>query len=173
MYICAEFLLIISFWASAYSNIVVSGNIGEDVILPCIVKYQEEFSYNTLVIRWKIKDFFVLLFFYGMFQDHQQNEIFKGRAQLFYTEFPKGNLSLLLNNIQNSDAGIYECLVISKRMYSIKTELVVQDKSYEFANESPVFKASFGVLIACIITGFTVFLRRKKRSRGRNCYYPQ
>lgn len=114
-----------------YSNTVISGNVGEDVILPCIVEYTEEFSYNTVFIRWKTKDFYVLHFFYGHFHEDRQNKIFKGRTQLFYTELPKGNLSLILNNIQNSDAGIYECLVfISKDMYKIKTELVVQGKKH-------------------------------------------
>lgn len=168
MYIRAEFLLIISFGASVYSNTVISGNVGEDVILPCIVEYKEEFSYNTVFIRWKTKDFYVLHFFYGHFHEDRQNKIFKGRTQLFYTELPKGNLSLILNNIQNSDAGIYECLVfISKDMYKMKTELVVQDKAYEYTNESSVLKASLGVLIASGLLGLTAFLRRKKRSRGR------
>lgn len=168
MYIHAGFLLIISFGVSAYSNTVVYGNIGEDVILPCIVEYREEFSYNNLFIRWKTKDFYVH-FFYGNYQEQHQNEVFKGRTQLFYTELPKGNVSLILNNIQDSDAGIYECLVtILKYTYTFKTELVVQDKMYAFTNESSVLKTSFGVVIASVLFGLTVCLRRKKRSRGRS-----
>ncbi|KAM4035671.1 V-set domain-containing T-cell activation inhibitor 1-like isoform 1-T2 [Anomaloglossus baeobatrachus] len=131
MCILVELLLIVSFLVSGYSDTIVSGIVGENVILPCTVKYNEKFSYDALNIRWKTEQKYVKLFFYGNFQDERQNEIFKGRTQLFYDEFPKGNLSLVLNNIQASDAGIYECLVFnSKERYTTKTELVVQGKVY-------------------------------------------
>ncbi|XP_069620594.1 V-set domain-containing T-cell activation inhibitor 1-like [Ranitomeya imitator] len=169
MCLLVELLLITSFIVSAEGDTIVSGNVGENVILPCSVKYRENFSYNTLNIRWKTEQKYVKHFYYGKFQDDLQNKIFKGRTHLFYYEFPKGNLSLALNNIQTSDAGIYECLVfISKDKYTTKTELVVQDQvyTYGFPNESSISRLSIGILSLCGAAALIVFLRRRKKSRG-------
>ncbi|KAM3924899.1 V-set domain-containing T-cell activation inhibitor 1-like isoform 1-T2 [Leptodactylus fuscus] len=160
-------LLLISFWVSAYSYTVVTGIVGEGVILPCTVEYKDKFSYNTLNIIWRTEGVRVHHFYYGNVQEKHQDKMFKGRTQLFYAEFPKGNLSLLLNNIRISDAGIYECIVfISKYTFRIKTELVVQDKALGFTNESSGANFSILVLIICVVIAFVVFLRRRKRSRG-------
>ncbi|KAG8577724.1 hypothetical protein GDO81_010275 [Engystomops pustulosus] len=170
MCMTAELLLLMSFWVPAYSNTVVSGDVGEDVILPCTVEYKEEFSYNTLNILWKTEHIHVYSFFYGNFQEEHQDEIFKGRAQLFHAEFPKGNVSLLLRNIQTSDAGIYTCSVfISKYTHKRITELVVRDRSHAYTSESSEVKVSVVVIMVCLIIGFIAFLRRRKRSRGTPC----
>ncbi|XP_056429999.1 V-set domain-containing T-cell activation inhibitor 1-like [Hyla sarda] len=163
-----QLLLFVSFWVSAYSNIIVFGNVGEEVILPCTIEYKEEFSYKLLFVRWKTKDIFVQHFYYGNFQEKHQNKIFKGRTQLFFEEFPKGNLSLLLNGTQKFDAGIYECFAfLSKVTYTKKIELVVRDKQNGFTNESSIVQVSFGLLAFCVVMGLIAFLRRRKRSRGR------
>ncbi|XP_075061396.1 CD276 antigen homolog [Mixophyes fleayi] len=157
-------------YGSSCSYTVISGIIGEDVILPCTVTYKEDFSYDALTILWSTNDVRVHQFFYDKFHRHLQNKIFKERTHLFYEEFPKGNMSLLLKNIQSSDAGIYECLVFLKEYtYIFKThmELVVQDKIYAYSNESSAINLSVWVLFTCSIAVLCVLLRRRKRSRGR------
>ncbi|XP_044136323.1 V-set domain-containing T-cell activation inhibitor 1-like [Bufo gargarizans] len=175
MCLIADLLWIVSFWPSASSNIIVLRSEGEDVILPCIVKYKEEFSYHELFVRWKTdNNIFVKLFFYGDYQKEKQNDIFKERTELFYKEFPKGNLSLLLHNVQISDTGIYECLVMTqKSRYTMKTELLVQGKVSASTNESSAVKVSAIVLISSVLMGLVVFLRRRKRSRGSTVSTPE
>ncbi|XP_063786555.1 CD276 antigen homolog isoform X2 [Pseudophryne corroboree] len=149
------------------SNRIVTGIIDENVILPCTVTHKEDFSYNTVKVMWRMKDLRVHYFISGVFKEDLQCKTFSGRTQLFPEEFPKGNMSLLLKNIQSSDAGTYDCFVLLQEYpfhFVTNVELVVQDKTYGCANETSL---SLGVAIICLILVLCVLLRRRKRSRGR------
>ncbi|XP_075455459.1 CD276 antigen homolog isoform X2 [Ascaphus truei] len=110
----------------------ITGFLGEDVLLPCVVTYEDEFILQGFVIHWQRENYTeVHSFYYGKDHPEYQEEGFHGRTQLFPQEFPRGNLSLLLKRVRPSDAGKYKCYVFLNDAYEHKTiwtELVVHDK---------------------------------------------
>ncbi|KAM4676918.1 NACHT, LRR and PYD domains-containing protein 3-like isoform 1-T1 [Discoglossus pictus] len=112
------------------SLVQIIGFLHRDVLLPCNVVYNDIFTYKDLVVNWQTEnDDVVHSYHYEADQHQYQAKEFNGRTQLFPEEFPKGNLSLLLKDLQKSDAGIYVCHVFLNDMkgFTTKTmELKVQ-----------------------------------------------
>ncbi|XP_073435310.1 NACHT, LRR and PYD domains-containing protein 1 homolog isoform X2 [Dendrobates tinctorius] len=94
-----------------FASLDVEGQLHEDVLLPCIVIYKDEFDYNLLVVHWQRpeNDVVVHSFYYDSSQSEYQSDQYRGRTQMFYDLLPSGNLSLLLRNLSESDAGSYTC----------------------------------------------------------------
>lgn len=99
-----------------FASFDVKGQLHEDVLLPCTVIYKDEFDYNLLVVHWQRpeNDVVVHTFFYGSSQPDYQVDQYQGRTEMFYDLLPSGNLSLLLKNLSESDAGTYTCNSILK-----------------------------------------------------------
>ncbi|MEE6511055.1 hypothetical protein FKM82_017253 [Ascaphus truei] len=167
-----QVLLLASILVSGCDPSIIIGVVHEDVLLPCVVTYNELFAYDKLSVLWNKENYGVHHFYYGKEQAEHQDIVFRGRTRLFPEEFPKGNLSLLLKNVQASDAGIYECRVFLHRLTEYKTrrtELVLQDKLKgpdKPINESSARTLSVSVAVICLIAVLIVVLRRRKRSRG-------
>ncbi|XP_069053691.1 butyrophilin subfamily 1 member A1-like [Lepisosteus oculatus] len=90
---------------------------GEDTVLPCYLS--PNISAELLEIRWFRENYDAPVCFY---QNHTYNHDgqsppYKGRAELFLDELPKGNVSLKLRDVRLSDNGQYNCLVESKQHY--------------------------------------------------------
>lgn len=119
-----------NFCLSADVSTVISGFVDEDVILPCFFPPNERFYHSTINILWKFKseNIPVHYVFDGAFQRQMQNEKFAERTMLFHKEISKGNVSLLLKNLQESDTGIYECAVWIKEYKSTNIKLIVKGK---------------------------------------------
>ncbi|XP_072254834.1 CD276 antigen homolog [Pyxicephalus adspersus] len=147
---------------------IISGFVGEDVILPCFFRPNEKLSHSSLNILWRLKsgNIRVHIFLNGIFEKQFQDKKFSERTKLFKEEFPKGNASLLLKDIQVSDAGIYECSVIITEYTLQNVELIVKEKTYGYTNESSIITISLPVVIFCILAGLCILLRGRKRSRG-------
>uniref|UniRef100_A0A7N6BKH5 Ig-like domain-containing protein n=1 Tax=Anabas testudineus TaxID=64144 RepID=A0A7N6BKH5_ANATE len=79
--------------------------VGDDVILPCHL--EPPFDVTTLRVDWT---------FNGDLTVHRddpdsQHKKFKHRTSLFHDELHKGNISLKLTNVSETDAGNYTCYV--------------------------------------------------------------
>ncbi|XP_064176132.1 myelin-oligodendrocyte glycoprotein-like isoform X1 [Anguilla rostrata] len=76
---------------------------GEDVILYCLVDTHVPFK--ELQVEWMKTDgeILVLLFFEGENRPESQHERFRGRAEFFTEEIPKGNFSLKLRDVKTED----------------------------------------------------------------------
>ncbi|KAM9311775.1 NACHT, LRR and PYD domains-containing protein 1 homolog [Gastrophryne carolinensis] len=110
----------------------MTGTVGQDVMLPCVVTYKDIFLLRDLIVNWQTEnDTVVHSFHYEKDQPDYQAMEFKGRTQMFPKEFSKGNLSLLLMRVKTSDAGIYVCHVILKHMQTRTIEFVIQDKELD------------------------------------------
>lgn len=145
-----------------FASLDVRGQLHEDVLLPCTVKYKDEFDYNELVVHWQrpVNDVVVHTFFYGLSQPDYQVDQYRGRTEMFYDLLPLGNLSLLLKNLSKSDAGTYTCNSILKEPsgFIIKyVNLIVEERSEdEIQNPNRLFPTK---IIVCIISlGITVGL---------------
>uniref|UniRef100_W5M5H5 Uncharacterized protein n=1 Tax=Lepisosteus oculatus TaxID=7918 RepID=W5M5H5_LEPOC len=90
---------------------------GEDAVLPCSLS--PSVSAEGLEVRWFREDYDspVCLFQYGSYNVEGQNLNYSGRAELFLQELPRGNVSLRLSGVRESDRGWYKCLVQSSEHY--------------------------------------------------------
>ncbi|KAM5172000.1 myelin-oligodendrocyte glycoprotein-like [Mantella aurantiaca] len=169
MHLLTNIIVLTSFLHSAAVRTVISGLVGENVILPCFFPSNEKFYHLPINIFWRFKseNIRVHYFFGGTFQRKLQDEKFSERTMLFYEEFPKGNMSLLLKNVQVSDAGIYECSILVDKYEYKYVELNVIEKTYGYTNKSSISTISLPVAILCFLAALCILLRRRKRSRGR------
>ncbi|XP_053572330.1 V-set domain-containing T-cell activation inhibitor 1 [Bombina bombina] len=156
---------------------LITGILQEEVLLPCVVTYEEDFSYDDLVVLWNHEEFNVHHFFEGKFQADHQAKQFQGRTQLFPKEFLKGNLSLLLKDLRLSDAGSYTCnghLTKLTRYSFREIELVIQARYGNECNESSALIPSLTIAFGCLVIFILIVLfRRKKRSRGTEGMTPK
>ncbi|XP_056603295.1 uncharacterized protein LOC130420176 isoform X3 [Triplophysa dalaica] len=123
--------------AAASSNefqLIVPQNVlvklGSDVTVPCHLS--PEISAFDMEIRWfKEKDCVIL------YKNGQVTELrsYEGRVNLVIHELERGNMSLLLRDFRESDAGVYLCQVITQ---DITVEETVQvNQSREDAEVQP------------------------------------
>ncbi|XP_026095782.1 butyrophilin-like protein 3 isoform X3 [Carassius auratus] len=89
---------------------------GEDVILPCSVK----FSLNAVDMRveWSRSDRNDSEVVH-LYEDHEdrntnQSQSYRGRTKLNHEELHRGNISLKLSSVQVSDEGRYKCSIQSE-----------------------------------------------------------
>lgn len=92
------------------------GNIGEDILLSCILHRRNAVQKLTGVsVTWEKKG--QLGFVYEYKDRHpefsNQNEEFQGRTELFPSVLVEGNASLLLRNVRLTDEGTYTCSIDS------------------------------------------------------------
>ncbi|KAJ8287171.1 hypothetical protein GJAV_G00048470 [Gymnothorax javanicus] len=84
---------------------------GEDVILNCTVDTHVPVA--ELLVQWiKIDgEILVLLFDEGESRPESQDARFRGRAEFFSEEIPKGNFSMKLRDMKTEDRGEFMCRV--------------------------------------------------------------
>ncbi|XP_069037849.1 myelin-oligodendrocyte glycoprotein-like [Lepisosteus oculatus] len=84
---------------------------GDEVLLPCSV--DSTVSLQELEVEWRRTDseVLVLLFSEGASRPESQHQSYRGRAELFPQEIPRGNFSLRLANVTAEDSGVYRCAV--------------------------------------------------------------
>ncbi|KAJ1162663.1 hypothetical protein NDU88_003130 [Pleurodeles waltl] len=152
---------------------VIRADLHKDVLLPCQVTYSGEFTLEYLVITWQRSenDAVVHSFFHGGDQPRHQEEEFRERTQLFPEEFHKGNASLLLKDVRETDAGNYSCHYIlhDRDAYTPQqVELrVLKEKTYS-SDEKPKtfrFSASFTISVALSVTATAILVMRKNLKR--------
>ncbi|XP_069037848.1 uncharacterized protein [Lepisosteus oculatus] len=84
---------------------------GDEVLLPCSV--DSAVPLHELEVEWRRSDYnvLVLLFSKGESRPESQHQSYRGRAELFPQEIPRGNFSLMLANVTAEDTGVYRCAV--------------------------------------------------------------
>ncbi|XP_048119623.1 butyrophilin-like protein 1 [Alosa alosa] len=98
---------------------------GEEVVLHCFVdshippeKLEE--------VSWKRTDneMLVLLYQHGEVLSDSSHERYKGRAEFFLSEIPKGNFSLRLKDVRTEDKGEFTCVAHSGNILGNTTVVV-------------------------------------------------
>ena len=89
---------------------VVSASMGEAVVLNCSVDSHIP-PEELIEVSWRRTDqgMLVLLYQHGEVLPDSSHERYRGRAEFFTTEIPKGNFSLRLRNLRTEDKGEYIC----------------------------------------------------------------
>ncbi|XP_019332071.1 V-set domain-containing T-cell activation inhibitor 1 [Alligator mississippiensis] len=118
--LAAVIALIIGFGVSGRHSISVTaltsaGNIGENSILGCT--FEPDIKLSNVVIQWVKDGVAGLVHEYrdGKDQLHSQDETFQGRTAVFAEQVISGNASLMLRDVQLSDAGTYRCSVTTSK----------------------------------------------------------
>uniref|UniRef100_A0A3B3S192 Ig-like domain-containing protein n=1 Tax=Paramormyrops kingsleyae TaxID=1676925 RepID=A0A3B3S192_9TELE len=64
-------------------------------------------------VEWRRTDTDTILhlFLGGQSRPESQGDAYRGRTHLLPQEIPKGNFSLLLQDVGAADAGVYKCVV--------------------------------------------------------------
>ncbi|KAJ8261427.1 hypothetical protein COCON_G00171500 [Conger conger] len=93
------------------ADVPVFAYAGEDVILNCSV--DTHVPLGELQVEWMKtnEEILVLLFMEGQYRPESQPERFRGRAEFFIEEIPKGNFSMKLRDVKTEDRGEFMCIV--------------------------------------------------------------
>ncbi|XP_078137919.1 butyrophilin-like protein 2 [Centroberyx gerrardi] len=87
----------------------IEAAVGDHVILPCHLEPPSDAT--NLTVEWKVNGSFVHVYRHGGDSHDIPDKQFENRTFLFHKEMTKGNISLKLSSVQQSDAGNYTCFV--------------------------------------------------------------
>ncbi|KAL3999910.1 centromere protein X [Sarotherodon galilaeus] len=116
-------VFLLSSLSLASSQSVMTGFIGDEVLLPCV--YSEKLS-EPVSAFWRDKDDKVVLDIIDSREDKIDPK-FKGRVVSFPNQYKTGNLSILIKGLRADDAGPYDCN-IPKVDYHTRITLNVTEK---------------------------------------------
>ncbi|XP_005464364.1 uncharacterized protein LOC102076888 [Oreochromis niloticus] len=163
---------------------------GEDATLEC---YGPSGA-TDILLRWTKPDLqtedYVIYLKDGHFQEHLQNDLFKGRVELKDSKWmTNGNFSVILQNVTMEDSGTYECeAAYNNQPVQLlnRTSLMVEEpgqtggQSGDGGEEAGVKESGSVGLIAglivpavlVIVGGGAVFIYRTYRRRQNPDYQP-
>ncbi|XP_038840742.1 uncharacterized protein LOC120039380 [Salvelinus namaycush] len=115
------------------SQVNVEGFKGDNVILPCT--YIEKALKNLNIFWETADDVNVYSIIDGKADLAKQNSLFINRTSMFSDEWTKGNFSLLLTDLNDSDSGSYLCFIPTEDVLC-QVELSVQEKPTQSSSVS-------------------------------------
>ncbi|XP_035248187.1 butyrophilin-like protein 1 isoform X2 [Anguilla anguilla] len=144
---------------------------GEDVVLNCSV--DTHVPVKELQVEW-IKtngEILVLLFSEGENRPESQHERFRGRAEFFSEEIPKGNFSLKLRDVKSEDRGEFMCKVHADRE-SVNATAWLQRQGFSTLHLCvlglTIAAAAFAV-ISCIPALWYINKERQEKIKKESC----
>lgn len=88
--------------------------VGSSVVLPCFGS-KDQASIQEINVHWRHNESLnVYDIIKGVESVEDQRPEYKNRTVTFPNEYLKGNFSLQLNNLQNTDAGTYSCFIMNE-----------------------------------------------------------
>ncbi|KAJ8261450.1 hypothetical protein COCON_G00171730 [Conger conger] len=111
------------------ADVPVFAYAGEDVILNCSV--DTHVPLRELEVEWMKtnEEILVLLFMEGRYRPESQPERFRGHAEFFSEEIPKGNFSMKLRDVKTEDRGEFMCIVHTDRE-SVNATAYIQELGF-------------------------------------------
>ncbi|KAF7237995.1 Butyrophilin subfamily 1 member A1, partial [Varanus komodoensis] len=111
----------------------VIGSLGKEVILPCQLKISSISGSGDLKLSWILDKSTEKIIVKTYTQNKNTSDSrYQGRAELFYDELNKGNMSLILKKSQLIDQGKYSCMVESTSWYDeVAIELILTAKGVD------------------------------------------
>ncbi|XP_073718384.1 CD276 antigen homolog [Misgurnus anguillicaudatus] len=106
-------------------DVTVEGVVGGSVVLPCSAS-SDQGKTEDITVYWRHKESRnVYDIIKGNASVEKQESQYKNRTESFPEVYLKGNFSLRLNNLRETDAGKYSCF-INKETIIRKVELLVK-----------------------------------------------
>lgn len=118
--------------------VAVSGVTGGSVVLPCATS-QTEHKLSDITVQWRKDDsLLVCAIIEGTFSLQHQHLNYKNRTESFPTEYKKGNFSIKLNNLTQTDAGGYWCYITHlEEQVTLITQLTIKEATGHTCGEKP------------------------------------
>ncbi|XP_072574744.1 uncharacterized protein [Paramormyrops kingsleyae] len=131
----------------------LTARLGGAVLLPCFV--DRPLPLEELEVDWRRtdSDTIVHLFQGGQSRPESQGDAYRGRAHFFSQEIPKGNFSLLLEEVRTADAGVYKCVVYTEQEQR-ETRVEIQEAEWLVVTgaDEPVYAhAGEDVTLSCSV----------------------
>ncbi|XP_052445864.1 CD276 antigen homolog [Carassius gibelio] len=106
-FICAFALLI----NKVSLQVTVEGFVGGSVVLPCS-STEHDLTLQDTDVHWRDKDSKIVFdIVKGEDSIAEQNSQYKNRVETFPDEYKRGNFSIILTNLQHTDAGEFSCFI--------------------------------------------------------------
>ncbi|XP_052406341.1 butyrophilin subfamily 2 member A2-like [Carassius gibelio] len=114
------------------SNRPISASVGEDITLNCSVDSHIP-SEEIDEVSWRKTDKNEIIRVLGFKKNAtiRSDESYRGRAEFFTAEIPKGNFSLRLKSVRTEDKGVYMCLVNTGN-FSANTTAILEQLGFSF-----------------------------------------
>nr|XP_055073862.1 CD276 antigen homolog [Misgurnus anguillicaudatus] len=117
--------LVFLFIHEASLEVTVEGVVGGSVVLPCSGK-ADQGTTEDINVYWRHNESMIVYdIIKGKGSDEDQELEYKNRAESFPEVYLKGNFSIRLNNLRETDAGKYSCL-ITKEYKKEEVKLIVK-----------------------------------------------
>lgn len=125
--------IVFLFIQKASLDVTVEGVVGGSVVLPCSGS-ADQGTTEDIDVFWRHKESMVVYdIIKGKASVEEQVLQYKSRTESFPENYLKGNFSLLLKKLQETDAGKYSCLIREESIIR-KVELLVKAKSEDQNN---------------------------------------
>ncbi|XP_017313855.1 CD276 antigen homolog [Ictalurus punctatus] len=124
---CFTFLLLIH--TVSVQSVRVEGFIGGSVILPC------SFDQKPQTVFWRYNDSRVVCHIIrGEAFYNDQDPVYKDRVKIFPSEIEKGDFSIMLSNVKESDAGLYTCIIPNIKTLTLELTVKANGESPRHAD---------------------------------------
>ncbi|KAJ8287159.1 hypothetical protein GJAV_G00048300 [Gymnothorax javanicus] len=139
---------------------------GEDVILNCTVDTRVPVA--ELQVQWiKIDGKILVLFFEdGKSRPESQDERFRGRAEFFSEEIPKGNFSMKLRNVKTDDRGEFMCKV-GTASESVNSTAWLQEQGFSTLSLC-ILGLTFAAAVFAVLSCIPVVCRMKREMKNKD-----
>ncbi|XP_072567630.1 uncharacterized protein [Paramormyrops kingsleyae] len=131
----------------------LTARLGGAVLLPCFV--DRPLPLEELEVDWKRtdSDTIVHLFQEGQSRPESQGDAYRDRAHFFSQEIPKGNFSLLLEEVRTADAGVYKCVVYTEQEHhETRVEIQEAERLVVIGADEPIYAhAGEDVTLSCSV----------------------
>uniref|UniRef100_A0A671TL70 Ig-like domain-containing protein n=1 Tax=Sparus aurata TaxID=8175 RepID=A0A671TL70_SPAAU len=130
--------------------------LGDDIILPCLMKPVEDAS--GLTLEWTRPDLsprFVYVWRSGQELEGKKHTFFERRTSLFIDELKTGNISLKLSKVKLTDEGNYRCFIPAlERQTSVQLVVGSNVVSTPVITLTGIDEAIRGLVLQCESTGW-------------------
>ncbi|XP_053532745.1 CD276 antigen homolog isoform X5 [Ictalurus punctatus] len=141
---CFTFLLLIH--TVSLQSVPVEGVLGKSVILPCLLER------NLQEVYWRYNDSRTVCDISDGKEDFaEQDPAYKDRVTISPSEIKKGNFSITLRKVKESDAGPYTC--IAPNIKTVNLELTVKERRTAPGNGDSLRRADglLTLLLGCAL----------------------
>ncbi|XP_059425948.1 CD276 antigen homolog [Carassius carassius] len=108
---------------------IVEGFIGDSAVLPCSSE-EPLIRIQDIDVHWRIKyTQTVYDIINGQVSVEGQDPEYKNRVESFPEEYLRGIFSIKLNNLQHTDAGVYQCYINMRESVIRSVDLLIKERT--------------------------------------------
>ncbi|XP_073700457.1 CD276 antigen homolog [Garra rufa] len=142
--------------------VTVEGFIGGSIVLPC-VSTEHHHNLQDINVLWRDKDSKTIYdVIKGEDSVKQQDPHYKNRAETFPEDYLRGNFSIKLKNLTDTDAGQFSCFIThSDELQTVQLMINAGkgNQSIEQENQGPESQSgTYWKIVICVCTAFALLV---------------